>query len=216
MGRETRQTRRARERRELQQRRHKSQSLATKYSILAAGAMVAVILAVVATLAFAKGSSSSTPATVAIPTPPAFTTVDGIVCNPGGEVTTYHQHAHLEMYDAGKFVPVPDNIGFDYNYDCLHWVHTHSPSQGVIHLEAPSSITPPLKTFFDVWGRPLNSHQIGNIKVKPGQKIRVWVNLKPYRGNMRTIALRPHTMITIEVGSPFVPPQPFDFKSRQL
>jgi hypothetical protein len=221
MGRETRQARRARERREQQRRAHRSTSLSNHYALLAGGAIVAVLLVLLASLAFAKGGNSvatvnGTPVTPTLgPITPA-PTVKGIACNAGEMLGQYHEHAHLNLIDDGKSMPVSDQIGFS-PHDCLYWVHTHTPSGGVIHMEAPHAVYPTLGTFFHIWGRPLTSKRISNFVMKPGQRIRTFVNRKLYHGNPAGIILRRHEDVTIEVGPPFVKPPPlFDFKTRQL
>jgi hypothetical protein len=47
--------------------------------------------------------------------------------------------------------------------------------------------------------------------VKPGERIKVYVNQKPYAGLPRNITLLKHTTITMEIGPPFQAPQPYDF-----
>jgi hypothetical protein len=222
MGRETRQARRARERREQQRRAHRSTSLSNRYSLLAGGAIVAVLLVLLASLAFAKGGSSVATTVNGTPVTPTLGPITpapaykGIACNAGEMLGQFHEHAHLNLIDDGKLMPVSDQIGFS-PHDCLYWMHTHTPSQGVIHMEAPHSIYPKLATFFHLWGRPLTSKRISNFVVKPGQKIRAFINRKPYYGNPGNIILRRHEDVTIEVGPPFVKPPPlFPFVAKQL
>jgi hypothetical protein len=52
--------------------------------------------------------------------------------------------------------------------------------------------------------------------VKPGQTLKVWVNLKPYYGNPRNIKLTQHTDITIQIGPKFVKPKRFDFAAYNV
>jgi hypothetical protein len=172
---------------------------------------VAVVLAVVALLVVLNatnvGTNTATATATAIPAP----AVAGIGCNPGGEVVTYHEHAHLTLIDKGKQVAIPALIGFDVNHDCLYWIHTHTNEEGVIHMEAPSKIVPKLSTFFKIWGEPLNTQRIGPITVSAGEQLRTYVNGKLYSGNPVDIPLPRHQQVVIEVGPPFVKPQPFAF-----
>jgi hypothetical protein len=124
----------------------------------------------------------------------------------------YHEHAHLAIYNRGKNVPVSDNIGIDYTNYCIYWVHTHSPSLGVIHIEAPHKIVPSLGVFFKIWKQKLDSKHVGPVSVKKGQKIEVFVNGRRYTGNPGKISLHRHTDVTIEVGPPFVKPKSFNWK----
>jgi hypothetical protein len=212
MGRDSRQARRARERREAEARRRgkSTSSNSSKWGIIAAVAVVAaaIVLFVTATLtnAFGTKAKSTTP-----PEAPGRV-VDGIIhCNAGMENgTVYHIHQHLTMYDKGKQVNLPALIGFNYNHDCLYWTHTHDTS-GIIHIESPHQIKVTLGNFFDVWGKPLNTSRIGTITVQPQEQIKTWVNMKPYSGSLRSIDLKRHTQIVIEVGPPFVKPKSFTF-----
>jgi hypothetical protein len=70
-------------------------------------------------------------------------------------------------------------------------------------------MTPKLKQFFQIWGEPISSKEVYTMKVQPGEQMKIYVNQKPYYGNPANILLRPHTNIYIEVGPPFVKPQPF-------
>ena len=182
---------------------------------------MAVLLVLLATLAFAKNGSgvatvNGTPVTPTLgPITPA-PAVKGIACNAGEMLGQFHEHAHLNLIYKGKSQPISDQIGFS-PHDCLYWMHTHSPSQGVIHLEAPHAVYPTLGTFFHIWGRPLTSKRISNFSVRPGEKIKAYINRKPYHGSLAAIVLRRHEDVTIEVGPPFVKPPPlFPFKAQSL
>src|SRR5947209_16229628 len=120
MGRQTRQARRAQERRAQARGRQATQGPDRKWVL----AGVAVVLAAVALLAYvyaSNGGSGSTSS--ATPTAVPAASVNGIGCNPGGEVVAYHEHAHLTLIDKGKEVAVPALIGFNVDHDCLFWVH---------------------------------------------------------------------------------------------
>lgn len=216
MGRESRQARRARERRlQEQQRRHQPHSKAVQYSLWVSAAIVAVVAVVLGVITVhGNGIGSS-----ATPTPLAdiaSQTVDGVGCNFGGEVTTYHEHGHLTIMNQGKLYPIPPFIGFNTNHDCLYWIHTHQPSNGVLHVEAPNSVQPPLRDFFAIWKKPLSATQIGPVAVKPGETVKVWVNQKPYFGALGSIPIKRHSDIWIDVGPPFPKPTPFNFAKYQL
>src|SRR5579859_8150286 len=109
MGRQTRQARRAQERR-AQTRGHQAAKGPDRKWLLAG---VAVVLAAVALLVVFNatniGNNSATPTATAVPA----ASINGIGCNPGGEVVTYHQHAHLALIDKGKQVSIPALIGFN-------------------------------------------------------------------------------------------------------
>ena len=208
MGRQTRQARRAQERRAEARGRQATQPPDRKW--LLAG--VAVVLAAIALFAYnfyaANGSSSGASGT---PTAIPAAAINGIGCDPGGLVVTYHEHAHLTMINQGKQVGVPALVGFDVNHDCQFWVHTHQPSNGIIHEEGPHKIVPTLGTFFKIWGVPLTTTRIGPMKVAAGEQVRTYVDGKPYAGALDVIKLPKHADVVIEVGPPFVTPPKFNF-----
>lgn len=207
MGRQTRQARRAQERRAQARGRQTTQGTDRKWVLVG----VAVVLAAAALFAYLYATQGGSAGATATPTAVPAAAINGIGCNPGGEVVTYHQHAHLTLIHNGKQVAVPALIGFDVNHDCLFWVHTHQPSYGIIHEEAPYKIVPTLGTFFKIWNTPLTNKQIGIIKVAPGETIRTYVNGKPYSGSLAAIKLPRHADVVIEVGTTFVAPPKFNF-----
>lgn len=212
MGRETRQARRARERREQELRRSKTAKNRRNWAVAGGIGVIVVALLLFAGHTLASGAGKSSTASL-VPTPKEAPgkVIDGVVgCDSSGMVPGYHVHMHLAMYDAGKPVTLPALIGFNTNHDCLYWLHTHDPT-GIIHLEAPHHLVPTLGNFFDVWGQPLSRTQMATKSVKSGQRMEVFVNMKPYHGNPRDIKLTPHATITLEIGPPFVKPQPFNF-----
>lgn len=209
MGRESRQARRARERRgQGKGRQGQSPANQRNWAMLAGGAVIiAAILVVIGLVATGAGKGLAGPAPTPTETPGK--TIDGLGCDAGMSVN-YHQHAHLTIFDKGTQITVPAQVGFNYNHDCLYWVHTHDTS-GVIHIESPHPVGPKLKAFFDLWGKPITSQQIGPAKVQPGETVRTYVNQKLYSGNPANIPLRRHTTITIEIGPPFPQPKPFAY-----
>jgi hypothetical protein len=213
MGRETRQARRARERREQELRRSHTAKNSRTWAIAGGIGVIVVALLLFAGHTLASGVGKSTAASGLVPTPKEAPgkVIDGVVgCGSTGMAPGYHVHMHLAMYDAGKPVTLPALVGFNYNHDCLYWLHTHDTT-GIIHLESPNHLVPTLGNFFDVWGQPLSATQMATESVKSGQRMETFVNMKPYNGNPRDIKLTPHATITIEIGPPFVKPQPFNF-----
>lgn len=211
MGRQTRQARRAQERRA---QARSTQASGPDRKWLLAG--IGVVLAAVALVAYFYASNGGTSAASGTPTAVPAASIGGIGCNPGGEVVTYHEHAHLTMIDKGKQVGVPALIGFDVNHDCLFWVHTHQPSYGIIHEEAPHKIVPTLGTFFKIWGAPLTTTKIGSMKIASGEQVKTYVNGKQYTGALDAIKLPRHADVVIEVGPPFVTPPVFNFASYNV
>ncbi len=190
-------------------------------------------LLLVAAIASACGgssssSSSSTTSTSGAPNGqllaqlgngPSGDPVDGVACNTG-EQLAYHIHAHLAVYVNGEPRAIPYGIGikqpvpeqtsagpFVVQGDCFYWIHVHDLS-GVIHIESPTQRTYTLGQFFDLWGQPLSSTQVG----PASGPVTAFVNGAPYQGDPRSIPLSAHQVIQLDVGTA-VPPQPYQFPS---
>lgn len=142
-------------------------------------------------------------------------TVDGIGCGTQ-EYATLHVHTHLAIFYNGKQMQVPSFIGFAPNLagGCLYWLHTHDAS-GIIHVEAPD-LSPgsgapynyfSLGMFFDIWGQSLDRNNIAGF----AGPVTAYVNGAKYDGDLRSIPLRAHQQIVLEVGTPAVPPPNYAF-----
>jgi hypothetical protein len=119
-----------------------------------------------------------------------------------------HIHQHLVIFDRGKAVDIPRNVGQSPEHRCIYWLHTHTPD-GIIHIEAPNDRSFTLADFFKVWGQPLSRTQAASAQAAKGAKLKVWVDGKPFAGDPATIKLAPHTDIVIEAGPPFPKPPRF-------
>jgi hypothetical protein len=140
--------------------------------------------------------------------------VDGIGCA-AMEGQGLHIHTHLALFNHGKQIQVPRLIGFTANSalpgGCLYWIHTHDTS-GIIHVEAPDVQAPgggryTLGMLFDIWGEPLGPDGVAGFK----GPVTAYVNGAKFDGDLRTIPLMSHQQITLEVGSPIVPPPNYAF-----
>jgi hypothetical protein len=141
-------------------------------------------------------------------------TVDGIECQTSEQVA-YHIHAHLAIFVSGASRTVPAGIGipgpqqvqngFVVGGKCLYWLHTHDTT-GIIHIESPVQRVYTLGQFFDIWGQPLSSTQVGSAS----GHVTVYLNGKPFAGDPRTIKLTPHAVIQLDVGT-VVPPRSYAF-----
>jgi hypothetical protein len=143
-------------------------------------------------------------------------TIDGIQCS-NGEQFVLHEHTHLTIFVNGKAQVIPYGIGipgfsgttdtpdkafFANSGSCFYWLHTHA-EDGVIHIESPSTSTKfALGQFFDEWGVPLSSTQVGQYK----GVVTTFFNGRLYRGNPRTLPLGSHYQIQLDVGTPIVAP----------
>jgi hypothetical protein len=138
--------------------------------------------------------------------------VDGIQCN-AGEKLIYHVHTHLTVFVNGIARQIPYGLGISpprhvtYTTQgpyvdagtCFYWLHTHA-ADGIIHIESPLRRVYTLGNFFDIWGQPLSSNQVGPAK----GKVTALYNGKLYTGNPRNIPLGSHTEIELDVGTPLI------------
>jgi hypothetical protein len=163
-------------------------------------------LAIAGTFAFSlPGTASREPGAPQLPTAaPAGEPVGGISCD-AMEGQRIHIHQHLVIFDHGKQVAIPRDVGQPAARRCLYWVHTHTPD-GIIHIEAPSDRSFALRDFFAVWGQPLSRTVAASAQAAAGSQLKVWVDGKPFKGDPRSIVLNAHTDIVIEAGPPFVTP----------
>jgi hypothetical protein len=144
---------------------------------------------------------------------PSGLPVAGISCD-AMEGQRIHIHQHLLILDHGTSVPVPSDVGRPASNQCLYWLHTHTPD-GVIHIESPANRTFTLGDFFAIWGQPLSETRAASAAAKPGAKLKVWVDGKPYAGDPAKIPLVAHADIVIEAGPPYPAPTKFtDWQGR--
>lgn len=139
--------------------------------------------------------------------------VDGISCQTS-EQALFHIHAHLTVFVNGQARQIPAAIGipgavaqstpqgpFIGSGTCFYWLHTHA-ADGIIHIESPVQRTYTLGDFFDEWGQPLGTGQVG-----PDQgHVTAIYNGQVYQGNPRDIPLTAHAEIQLEVGSQLIAP----------
>jgi hypothetical protein len=133
--------------------------------------------------------------------------VHGIRCE-AMEGSVLHIHQHLAIFDHGKPVPIPPDVGQTIIGNCLYWLHTHTPD-GIIHIESPLFRTFTLGDFFDVWGKTLTRTNVAGAKPRPGEAVTVWVDGHRVPGDPRKIELTQHLDVTIDVGPPAPQPAPF-------
>ena len=154
-------------------------------------------------------------------------TVDGIPCATSMP-NTYHIHTFVGIIVNGRQYALPDGAGMykpggDITYagfknwteyaTCYYYMHTHDAS-GVVHVESSQNVPPTtsiytLRNFFDVWGQPVSSTQIGPFKgavttyvaqVPLKQAKIVASDYTTFSGDPGTIPLKSHTTIWLQIG----------------
>ena len=130
--------------------------------------------------------------------------IDGIRCDPQ-EGVVEHIHVNLQLYDRGRSVAVPANVGIPQGGQCLYWIHTHS-ADGFIHIESPVKRAFDLGQFFDIWGPDLSWTKAASLTSSHGH-LSIWVEGKPWHGaDPRAIVLQDHETIVIQNGPPLAKP----------
>jgi hypothetical protein len=145
-------------------------------------------------------------------------TIDGIEGS-SQEMLKVHVHAHLSLFNKGQQIAIPYGIGIVRPFEAkngfvgmgrgIYWLHTHDAT-GIIHVESPDDRTYTLGQFFDIWGQPLTATEVAGLK----GAVRAFVDGKRYTGDPRGIVLGAHTQITLEVGTPIVPPPTYQFPAE--
>ena len=136
--------------------------------------------------------------------------IDGVGCN-ATEGAVEHVHAHLQIFNRGRAVEIPQGVGIPQAAGCLYWIHTHS-ADGYVHIESPVRREFTLGQFFDIWGPDLSWTHAAAASAPRGSRLSVWVNGKSWHGsNPRIIVLRDREDIVIQSGPPFAKPAPSDW-----
>ena len=131
--------------------------------------------------------------------------IDGIRCDPQ-EGVVEHIHANLQLYDRGRAVVVPANVGIPQSGTCLYWLHTHS-ADGFIHIESPVKRAFDLGEFFDIWGPDLSWTKAASLAAPHGGRLAIWVDGTAWHGkDPRAIVLHDHQTIVIQNGPPYAKP----------
>ena len=147
----------------------------------------------------------SAPATAVRADVPSGSPVRGIRCDQM-EGTAFHIHQHLAIFNHGKPVPIPEDVGRPLA-GCFYWVHTHTPD-GIIHIESPVLKDFTLADFLRC-GVSRSRRRGSQPRLAAGRENVVWVNGSLYTGNPAKIDLANHTDVTIDVGPPAPKPAPF-------
>ena len=114
-------------------------------------------------------------------------------CTSGGRTFA----VHLELFAKRRVVIVPPRIGVG-PAGCVYPLHTDEPT-GVVHVRAGSRYV--LGDLFRVWGRRLGPHALLSF----AGAVTVFVGGRLYSGDPRTVPLRRHAQIVVEVGGHVAP-----------
>jgi len=89
----------------------------------------------------------------------------------------YHSHSLLHVYNDGRLVETPANIGIDRPNKAYSSVHTHEPD-GIIHLESSRPHKFTLGDLFVIWGVRFGTESLGSLENDGDEQVRVYVNGK--------------------------------------
>jgi hypothetical protein len=215
---------RQRKRQRRQEQRRAAAAGPSRRPVVALAAIV-VLLAAAGILVFRWTQSSSQASATPTPTSPVKSVaaqigkpVDGVTCSPLEQIA-YHIHQHLALYRDGKPVTLPSEIGIpggDNNPTCFYWIHVHNFDPGILHVESPVRQTLPLGDFFDIWrvtqagAVPPGAQYVQQLAAAARRHdVTVFVNGKRWTRGYRTVPLKDHEVITVEIGKPVVAPKPF-------
>jgi hypothetical protein len=149
------------------------------------------------------------------------------------EHTQVHYHVAIQIIHEGVLTPIPGGIGIqggETSPTCYYWLHVHSGNKDVIHIESPASRSFTLGDFFTVWStfnanngqpnEPLDASHVSSFTLTPDEKLYVYVDsadgkgAQLFTGDPKTIVLKTHEVISLEIasGKP-TPPPGFDWSS---
>ena len=127
------------------------------------------------------------------------------------EALAFHIHMLLQVYVDGNPVPVPQDIGINAvggtSQQFITVLHTHDTT-GIIHVESPTQTNYTLGEFFNVWGVPFSSTELGAYSNAGGKQVRVFLNGKAFTGDPRGLVLKQHEDIVVTYGTQKQLPDP--------
>ena len=119
---------------------------------------------------------------------------------------------HVELFARGRVVILPAGIGvarprarsgaYVVPRGCSYATRTLEPT-GVIEVRRGSRLT--LGDFFRIWGYPLSTTRLAGFRTTGSAPVRAYVAARRWRGSLRSIPLRRHAQIVVQLG-PFIPP----------
>jgi len=109
------------------------------------------------------------------------------------------ESAHVELFANKLVLLLPKGIGLAHG--CAYPVRTTAPTGVVEYVPAAR---PTLGDLFDVWGQPLSARRLAGFH----GAVSAWVGGRRWHGAVRSIPLRRHAEIVVEVGG-YIPPHTF-------
>jgi hypothetical protein len=91
---------------------------------------------------------------------------------------------------------------------CSYPLRTREPT-GVIEVAAGTGAR--LGDLFDLWGQPLSKTRLASFATPPADPVRVYVNGRRAAGDPRSIRLRGHAAIVVELGAYLAPHREYRF-----
>ena len=164
----------------------------TRRTLIVALTLLVVAIAVTAgVLAWSRSGEKPRPA------------VNGVECEESFSLVVVEMKIKLRLFDEGREVPVPANIGI--YPECSYWIHTHE-SNGIVYVESPVARDFTLGDFLAIWGVNITREEFLGKPVTEEKSLYVYVDGRPYRGDPRDIKLRDGMEIIISYGEPVKSP----------
>jgi hypothetical protein len=141
--------------------------------------------------------------------------VDGLHCT---RTKKDHYGVHLEVFAKGLDVVIPAGIGIapprvrDGAYvrrgRCEYPARTYEPT-GLIEIDDGVQLT--LGQFFDLWGQPLGRRRLLGFRAPRGERVSAFVNGERQLGDPRSLPLRRHDAIVLEIDGYYPPTRKYLF-----
>jgi hypothetical protein len=126
--------------------------------------------------------------------------------------------AHIEIFAKRRDLVIPAGIGiapprsregaYVTGGRCWYPVRTLEPT-GLIEIDEGVQAT--LGDFFDLWGQRLSRRRLLSFRAPQDNEVEVFVNGKRWHEDPRSLPLRRHTAVVLEVGGYFPPTRLFVF-----
>jgi len=123
---------------------------------------------------------------------------------------------HLELFAHRLVMPVSAGIGvappvrragaYVLSGGCTYAIRTLEPT-GVIRIDRGLRSTPVLGMLFALWGRPLGRRALAGFH----GRVLAFVDGRPWRGSPRSILLRRHAQLVLEIDGALLPHPRYEF-----